>query len=181
MYFFSTIKQTQFPCAFSNGCPSRFVSPCSSSISPPIQISSQALSLLLTSGSQHFRSSLETLLLLHQNKESPSLSLQPQLPASSAHLGVKSFIPVDWDACCLLMRLPSLPAGEAERETGCFRGLQAVSIGRLILHLILCFSPGRFLERDMLACLLNVWEYIWKSYSEMSHCSISLAFLILAL
>lgn len=58
-------------------------------------------------------------------------------------------------------------------------------MGGLILHLILCFSlgsaSGRFLERDMLACLLNVWEYIWKSHSEMSHCSISLAFLILAL
>lgn len=50
---------------------------------------------------------------------------------------------------------------------------------------ILCFSPGlasgRFLERDLLGCLLNVWENIWNSYSKMFYFSTSLAFVILVL
>lgn len=87
-----TVTLSLFPC-------------CPSSVSLCVYIFSEVLSLLFTSGAQHFRSSLESLLLLHLNKEPQTLSLQLRLPTSWVHLKVKSFLPVGWDTCCLLMHL----------------------------------------------------------------------------
>lgn len=186
MCFFPTIKQTQFPCAFSSSCPSRFslfffihFTVCLDfQPGPLLALDIWVSAFLLSCG--------------NSPSPTPEQRRANHVPTATAFHLLHPLEGQVFDSSTLRFPLPSdaltLSPSWRSRETDrrfpdYFAGTRH---GQVWYYTpILCFSPGlasgRFLERDLLGCLLKVWENIWNSYSEMFYFSISLEFVILVL